>query len=272
MNEVIHPSVQHITPDRVLDIAYCFHVYAFWLSQNRPGDLPPDVLLAKKIVDNFERMQDDFPNFSKEKIYLDKIGQIIVSLSRGLSRGKNTLEEKLKQAGRKRDKQLEDINRSVLPSGTFRSGWKILGPVVIGLLGFALTKSVVPGIESAQKLEPNYFSLATGLGFALISSALSSWYQNFNIMKIYALHDHAWFGAMEEYDLSQLQEYKRAEHFAKIAWHELTGQKAEEWPGFDDWIDKQRDLRNRAREEAMRLAANPVYQIFLLFSQWRKKR
>jgi len=215
------------------------------------------------------RLEKIFPQFSEEWVYLNSIGQVIISLSRGLTRGKNTLEKKLKQAGDKRDKQLGDFNKAVISSGTFKGGWKLLGPVVFGVLGFALTKAITPGLDSAERFEPSYISLAAGLGLALVSSAFTSWYNNFNIMRIYAVHDHAYYVAMDEYDISQALEYQRAEFAAKKAWLELTGTPAEDWPGFDDLIKSQRDLRNRARKEAIRLAANPIYQVVLAWYEYR---
>lgn len=262
-------------PDRVLDIAYCFHVKATNSADPKDydnGKVPPDVIMSLRVVDYFMELTEAFPRFSKEWAYLMNVSQVIISLARGLTRGKVTLEEKTKQAGRKRDKQLGDLNRAVVPSGTFKGGWKLLGPIVFGVLGFALMKAVIPGVDTSDKVEPNYISLAAGLGFALISSAITSWYNNFSIMRIYAVYDHTWYVAMDEYDIGQTIEYRRAEFAAKKAWLELTGTEAEDWPGFDDLIERQRELRNRARQEAMRLAANPVYQLVVALYERRGKK
>ena len=273
------PTIAHLTPDRILDIAYSVHVLADWAIKKKDDPslvMHEDVRLARRGLNEFGRLMKAFPKDSPEHRYLSTMDPIIVSLARGITRSKKAWMDKKRYAEEECDRRIMEAAQSSLESSILQLVKRYL---FIGGFGFALAKAFIPwlDIDMVSKSQPNYLSLAFAGGLVLLSGYIKTKLDQIQAGSIYAYHNYLIWYANKEYSLSVKIEYKRAEDAARRAWKLCTGKEAPKFRGYDEFITEHLLLEDEYRRHCTRLTASPWKALVMSFVEraqkaWRKRQ
>lgn len=254
------PSVTHLTPDRVTDIAYCFYV----VMSNNHGAATPDIELAQKIVDEFNRLRDSFPPDSPEGVFLFTVSQIIISLSRGIARCKQNKLSRLRAAEEAKAERMRMISESARRAGFIRAS---IRTAITGGFGYYAVQAVVPSVHLEPTADSKYISLATALGLVLISSYIGAWWASVKVTRIFMYHQFVISYAEKEYDAAALEEYERADQNSRRAWEIYANTPAACWPNYATQIREERRVRDVFEEKYLVMISDPVTVAFGLLKR-----
>lgn len=256
-----------LTPDRVLDIAYCVFVKSINLSEH-PEDLEVR-RFADRVVDDFNQMCADAEKGSKDWEYLFSVQQIIVSLSRGIIRRKRTYEQQLRITEDKKEQHIKRLTTETNQSGVMKAG---LRGLLLGGLGYSMIHFLYPSLQLDGKREVNFASLATGIAFILVGTFIRSIVLARKITAIFNDYDHGQLQANILYQRSALFEYNRAEQAAGLAYESFSGERPMNLPGFEQVMAEEL-RRNQDREDAyMENILGPIDKCVRMVRTYRKRR
>jgi hypothetical protein len=260
------PSIDHFGPRAVLDAAYCYYLVDTW-----PADKPQTatIRMAFSVVADFERLCQSFCDSGLEASYLFTVKQIMVSLSRGLARGKQTLTARVESAHKECQERLAAISKSTQQSGFWQGSKQML---LFGGFGFVLVRALIPWLDLPSNSQPNFLSAAAGLGLALLMFYIKAKLTDWEVTRVFAYHQYLHWFANQEYGIGAKTEYQRAEHAARAAWKQLTGREAPRSPGFDALIEEQLELQAEFRRMCTRLTSSPVISFFTYLQERRKHK
>ncbi|MBI5090968.1 MAG: hypothetical protein HZB26_00825 [Candidatus Hydrogenedentes bacterium] len=245
------PGVEHLTPDRVTDIAYCFYV----VMSNHHTENSPDIALSKRIVDEFNRLYDSFSRDSPEGVFLFTVSQIIISLSRGIARCKQNKLARLKAAEEAKAERLKLISESSRRAGFIRAS---IRTAIMGGFGYAAVESLMPALSphlhSSDPSDARYISLATALGLVLLSSYVTAWWTSVKVTRIFMYHQFVISYAEKEYDAAALEEYERADQSSR----RYSNTPAASWPNYATQIREERRVRESFEEKYLTMISDPV--------------
>jgi hypothetical protein len=267
------PSIRHLTPDRIPDIAYSLYLLTRWQEMHEANPrlkMPPDIKMGERGVAEFNRLAQAFPENSPEQIYLTTMYSIIVSLAREIARSKKAWLEKKQSAEEECARRIMETSKASLESSMIVLIKRYL---LIGGVGFALAKAVIPWLEMdmASKSQPNYLSVAFAGGLVLASGYLKSKLDQYQASNIYTLHNYLIWYANKEYSLSVKLECRRAENAARRAWRHMTGKEAPRFRGYDEFLAEILELESEFRRHCLKLTASPLKSIVVLFVEKIKK-
>ena len=254
------PSVKHLTPDRVTDIAYCYYV----VMSNHHGECTPDIELAQKIVDEFNRLRESFHPDSPEGVFLFTVSQIIISLSRGIARCKQNKLNRLKAAEEAKAERMRMISESARRAGFIRAS---IRTAITGGFGYYAVRAFVPSVALEPTADAKYISLATALGLVLISSYIGAWWASVKVTRIFMYHQFVISYAEKEYDAAALEEYERADMNSRRAWEIYSNTPAARWPNYATQIREERRVRDVFEEKYLGMISDPVTVAFGLLKR-----
>lgn len=258
------PCVDHLTPDRVLDIAYCYHV-----ASDAAVEASPIGALAKRVVGDFELLCAEAPRTSPEWRLLFSLEQIVVSLSKGITRRKATFEQRLRVAEQEKEQSIQSIAADARRSGLLKA---VTRSALMGGFGYALMALAIPGLRIGEKMQASTASLAAAIAFILLTSFAKSWLMNRRVKSIFELHERAQFLGYREYQEGALDEYLRAKRDACHAWERYAGAPAEEWPGFETVILDDLRTHKSLQDEREALAESPLAKAAQAVKKWRRRK
>ena len=250
-----------LTPDRVLDIAYALYVLMASDEQERQTET---YAIARSIVAKFRQVCDKHDNLeTPEGQFLFSLEQIVVSLSRGINRRKNTLNDRLKAARDKKARQLKEIGDTSFRAGYLKAGWRAL---FIGGLGFFLAQHFLPNLHLGEDKSPTFASLAIATGAILIFSFVRSIWTNYRFNEVYTAYELARNKADGLYIEEVLQEYVRSRNDAARAWKLYSGRDPEKSLGFEAVLHEDSNRRKIHSPESSALE-----KVVRTAKEWLKK-
>lgn len=245
-------KLDHLTPDRVLDVAYCYYV----ASDDEVGKLPVG-RLARRVVRDFEELSEKTPHNGRDWVFLFACQQIIVSLAKGIGRRKLQFEDRLRVAVQIKERQIERISDSTRQAGILRALGKA---AAVGGLAFIAARLLSVRLDTGPQNQPTMISFASSIAAILVFAYLKSYQINRQIARIFDMFEHSETHAYREYQQGALEEYLRAKRDAARAWERYTGRDAPEWPGFETVMEEELHLHKTHKTALDELQASPVGQ------------
>ena len=219
----LDPAWVSITPAAVSDLAYSHYVYSKAKANGYHEDeLDPIVAKAKWTVDAFDALLKRTIEGTPEWVFAMAVNRIMVSLSSGILRRKQTFHEGKAAAKEAKDEHKRIVASAAKQALVFQLSVKSL---LLGLAGTLLSQFILPMIKQGDLTHQGMASIATGLGVALASDYLKRWIVQIRLLGIDAKYSEAVNFALRLYRASSLEEYTRADQCASEAYERYTGKK-----------------------------------------------
>jgi hypothetical protein len=234
---------------------------------NHHGATTPDIDLAQKIVDEFNRLRESFSPDSPEGKFLFTVSQIIISLSRGIARCKQNKLARLKAAEEAKAERMRMISESARRAGYIRAS---IRTAIVGGFGYFVIQAIqaiMPFVHIEEGRDANLVSLATALGLVLISSYIGAWWASVKVTRIFMYHQFVISYAEKEYDAAALEEYERADQNSRRAWEIYSDTPAACWPNYATQIREERRVRDVFEEKYLVMISDPVTIAFGLLKR-----
>jgi len=262
LHRKLNIGLAFLTPDRILDIAYCMYVL---LNSDNENDHDSAIhQTAENLVEKFRKLYLEYNDLkTPEGQFIFSLQQIVVSLSRGINRRKNTYRDQIAVAKEKKERQVREINGGTFRVWLLRAGWRVL---VLGGSGFFLARLILPGLHLGENHSPTIASLTIAIGTVLIGSFIKSLWMSFCINKIFSSYDTALSKAERAYTRGVLGEYTRSKTDAGRFWKLYTGKDPQEWLGFDAILQQESLLDGPS---ANKQKAKLWREVGLIFNRFR---
>ena len=166
------------------------------------------------------------PRNSTEAAYLAAARGIALSQGRGLAKRKEQWRQALRTAEETRSRKLDRIQESRKSNGWLSVVWKLLGPAILGLLGFltaSLISLIVP-VEISATTTHSIPSFAMGLLFVFIGRAVSFAYMDWQRNIVESEYKSSVDKADLAYELGKITEYRLYRARLCEAWKQYTGE------------------------------------------------
>jgi hypothetical protein len=252
-SEEVPIRVDHLTPDRVLDIAYCCYLTSVF-----PDSDEPTLMLARSLVEKFRLLCDSFSQGSKESDFIFSIQSAVISLARGIGRRQRARDEKLQRAKEEKDRRVQQLSQGPKQVGALRALGRL---VIMAGFGYMVTRSFLPWVDFDKPVQPTYVSMAAGLGTAIIGAYLRSWLISRHFRHIFDIYDRMVIYAEQEYRRGALEEYVRTKRDAARAWTSYMNCPVTEWPGYETLMAEEIALHEKYQNDCDRLKSSVWGQI-----------
>ncbi|MEK7650331.1 MAG: hypothetical protein AAB364_00430 [Patescibacteria group bacterium] len=246
------------TPDRVLDIAYCYY-----LASMNGGSTRPTLKLASESVSDFEKVCRRYEARigTAEWQFLSGLKTVIVSLARGIERRRHDVEELEQRAIKEREHRIQEITQSTKRIGLA----KALGrTAILGGFGFTFGKAFIPWVNFEQPVQPTYASFVLAFGAVLVGSLLKALVADRRIKTIFRMYDMMIMHAWEVYRRGAKEEYERSKKDAARIWANYTGEDPIDWPGYDTILEEEQELADMVKSHTDGLQESPFSQFAAL--------
>jgi hypothetical protein len=251
------PVLAFYTPDRILDLAYCYS-----LVSTNGDDKRPVLQIALSTVHDFEKIYHLYNEelLAPEWKFLTCQKAILVSLSRGIERRRHDLQEQKKRALDERNERMTNLTFSRTRIGLLKALYRSL---VFGGFGYVLARMFIPWMNFDKPVQPTIASLATGLVF-IIGTMLVGMILLDRRMKLTALvYDTMILNAQAAYRRGAKEEYLRAKRDAARVWTQYVGREPTNWPGYETILEEEQELAEMIQAERRRILTNPLVPIAL---------
>jgi len=178
------------------------------------------------VIHEFTRALANFPEGSRERIYLARILNIAVDLTIGIRTKKEIRASRLEDAQQDRDLHYHRMVKAERWQGLLRLAAKLL---LLSGFGYAIARTILSSDAPDQATQANekWASAAFGMGFALIATYVRTWIVDRRIGALFRKHDQEARVAHQEYQRTVTREYRWAADEAIDAWERMSGVKPE---------------------------------------------
>lgn len=237
--------------DEVINIGYAFHAVDDPALVGKQSQA-----VARQVVERFLALKAEPGTF--EDAYLSAIKAIVLSHGRGLTRKKERYIKDLEAAREEKERLEEQIRESRKYTGKLAVMWKVLGPVILGVLGYLVAQVLSPIVpeQVTDQTGDKAPSILMGLVFVYIGRWLSTWYSNLVRNKIIAAYDSRCYLAELHYDLGKMKENRTYRAQLCEEWKQYTG---EDFPDTASYLMiMEGDIETRQRlEDHLRISRKP---------------